>query len=196
MTTNTLSEKFAEWTKGKGELEARISVFQKIRDIPYAIIPEIIHPQRYLEILRINKGSCSPKHFLLADLFEKMGLTVFYSVWQFLWKDLLIEWPSELEKLAKEMPENTHLSLRVKIEDNFVLVDATLDPGLKQLSLPINDWDGYSDTLLPIQPLGKEEWHSRGERELMIPNFNKESLVFYEKMNSWLEEVRKEAENV
>ncbi len=79
-----ISEKLSRWTKGQNPLEARISVFRKIRDIPYAIIPEVIHPQKYLDILKINKGSCSPKHFLLADLLERLGLTIFYSVWQFL----------------------------------------------------------------------------------------------------------------
>ncbi len=186
-----ISEKFSQWAKGGNPLEARISVFQKIRDIPYAVIPEIIHPQKYLELLRINKGSCSPKHFLLADLLERLGLTIFYSVWQFLWKDIPIEWPLELEKLAQEMPVNTHLALRVEIEDDFVLVDATLDPKLKMLGLPINDWDGKSNTLLPIQPLGEEVWYSPEERGLMGPNFEERSLVFYQKLNSWLEKVRK-----
>ena len=191
MAIDIVSEKFSEWTKGKSELEKRISVFRKIRDIPYAIIPEVIHPKRYIEILEINKGSCGPKHFLLADLFERLGLTCFYSVWQFFWKDLPIEWPSELEKLAKEMPVNTHLALRVKINDDFVLVDATLDPKLKSLGLPINNWDGKSDTRLPIQPLGEEEWYSGSERELMVPELDQGSLVFYQKLNLWLEEIRK-----
>jgi hypothetical protein len=188
--SDIISEKFSQWTKGQNPLEARISVFQKIRDIPYAIIPGIIHPQKYLEILKMNQGSCSPKHFLLADLLGRLGLTIFYSVWQFLWKDIPIEWPLELKNLVEEMPINTHLALRVKIEDDFVLVDATLDPKLKILGLPINDWDGKSNTLLPIQPLGEEAWHSREERELMVPNFEQSSLVFYQKLNSWMEKVR------
>jgi hypothetical protein len=188
--SDIISEKFSQWTKGQNPLEARISVFRKIRDIPYAIIPEVIHPQKYLEILKINQGSCSPKHFLLADLLERLGLTIFYSVWQFLWKDIPIEWPLELKKLVEEMPINTHLALRVEIEDDFVLVDATLDPKLKILGLPINDWDGKSNTLLPIQPLEEEAWHSREERGLMVPNFEERSLVFYRELNSWMEKVR------
>jgi hypothetical protein len=189
--SDIISEKLSRWTEEQNPLEARIAVFRKIRDIPYAIIPEVIHPQKYLDILKINKGSCSPKHFLLADLLERLGLTIFYSVWQFLWKDIPIEWPIELKKLVEEMPVNTHLALRVKIEDEFVLVDATLDPKLKILGLPINDWDGKSDTLLPIQPLGAEAWHSREEREAMVPDFEERSLVFYQKLNSWMEKVRR-----
>jgi hypothetical protein len=188
--TDPITEKFAQWTEGKNSLEARIFVFRKVRDIPYAIIPEIIHPQKYTEILKLNQGSCSPKHFLLADLFEKFGLTVFYSVWQFRWRDIPINWPSELKGLVEEMPANTHLALRVRIEDRFVLVDATLDPKLAPLGLPINDWDGRSDTSLPIQPLGEESWYSREEREIMVPSFEQRSLIFYRKLNSWMEKVR------
>jgi len=186
-----IAEKLSLWTKGQDSLEARISVFRKIRDTPYAIIPKVIHPQKYLDILKINKGSCSPKHFLLADLLERLGLTIFYSVWQFLWKDIPIEWPLQLKKLVEEMPVNTHLALRVKIEDEFVLVDATLDPKLRILGIPINDWDGRGNTLLPIQPLGEEAWHYREEREVMVPNFEEKSLVFYQKLNYWMEKVRK-----
>jgi hypothetical protein len=189
--SDIISEKLSQWTKGQNPLEARISVFRKIRDFPYAIIPEVIHPKEYLDILKINKGSCTPKHFLLADLLERLGLTIFYSVWQFLWKDIPIEWPLELKKLVEEMPINTHLALRVEIEDEFVLVDATLDPKLKILGLPINDWDGRSNTLLPIQPLGEEAWHSREEREVMVPNFEEGSLVFYQELNYWMEKVRR-----
>ena len=192
--TDITPEKLSKWTGGRNPLEARISVFRKIRDIPYAIMPELIHSHKYLDILKLIKGSCSPKHFMLADLLEGLGLTVFYSSWQFLWKDLPIEWPVELQKLAKDMPVNTHLSLRVNIEDNFVLVDATLDPKLRTLGLPINNWDGKSDTFLPIQPLGEESWHSREERELIVPDFAEKSLVFYQQLNSWLEEVRREGE--
>jgi len=190
--TDITPAKLSKWTEGKNPLEARISVFRKIRDIPYAIMPELIHFQKYLDILKLNKGSCSPKHFLLADLLEGLGLTVFYSSWQFLWKDVPIEWPMELQKLVNEMPVNTHLALRVKIGDNFVLVDATMDPKLRTLGLPINDWDGKSDTLLPIQPLGEESWYSWEERKLLVPDFEEKSLVFYQKLNSWLEGIRKE----
>ena len=189
--SDIVTEKFVEWTRGKNRLEARISLFRKVRDIPYAIIPEIIHPQRYTQILEIKQGSCTPKHFLLADLLERLGLTVFYSVWQFLWKDVPIEWPSELKNLVEQMPVNTHLALRVRIGNAFVLVDATLDPGLGVLGLPINEWDGNSDTLLPIQPLGEEVWYSKEERKLMSPNFEEKSLMFYQKLNHWMEKVRK-----
>lgn len=189
--SDVVAKKFIEWTRGRNDLEARISLFHKVRNIPYAVIPEIIHSRRYLRILEINQGSCTPKHFLLADLFERLGLTVFYSVWQFRWKDIPIEWPPDLKNLAEQMPVSTHLALRVRIGDRFALVDATLDPQLAMLGLPINEWDGTSDTLLPVQPLGEEAWHSREERELVSPNFEEKSLLFYQKLNSWMEKVRK-----
>ena len=33
--------KFREWTRGEDVVSARVSIFEKIRDIPYAVIPEI-----------------------------------------------------------------------------------------------------------------------------------------------------------
>ena len=32
---------FGEWTLGKGAVEARIGVFERIRDIPDAVVPRI-----------------------------------------------------------------------------------------------------------------------------------------------------------
>jgi hypothetical protein len=37
-----IDEKFNEWTKGRSPLDARINIYRQIRDIPYAIVPELI----------------------------------------------------------------------------------------------------------------------------------------------------------
>jgi len=62
---NIVDEKFKEWTKDLTPLRARISVFNHIRDIPYAVVPEIMDFRGYPNILKTGKGSCSPKHFLV-----------------------------------------------------------------------------------------------------------------------------------
>ena len=66
-----VDEKFREWTSGKDAVQARISIYQKIRDIPYAVIPELNDAERYVDILRLGKGSCTPKHFLLGNMFQR-----------------------------------------------------------------------------------------------------------------------------
>jgi hypothetical protein len=44
-------EKFAQWTEGKNPIQARVSIYEKVRDIPYAVVPELNDTERYLEIL-------------------------------------------------------------------------------------------------------------------------------------------------
>ncbi|MGV8057906.1 MAG: hypothetical protein AB2L12_07795 [Smithellaceae bacterium] len=183
---------FAEWTENKTPLEARIAVFEKIRDIPYAVIPELVNYNKFTDILRINKGSCTPKHFLLGEMYKRIGLSVFFVVYPFRWDYVALEYPPYLEKLAKSVPMNHHIACRVDIEDCLVLVDATVDLGLEGLGIPVNkSWDGIHDTLLPLEPLGEEEFYDSSEAALMESSFTDESLIFYQELNVWLESVRK-----
>ena len=43
-----------EWIKGKSPLKARIEIFNRIRDIPYAVIPELNDPEHYVKILKLT----------------------------------------------------------------------------------------------------------------------------------------------
>jgi hypothetical protein len=182
---------FAEWTAGKNPREARVAVFERIRDIPYAVIAELVNYAKYADLLRINKGSCAPKHFLLCELYQRMGLDVLYVTYPFRWDALGIDYPPDLHKLAKSMPLRHHLACRVEIEGRLVLVDATIDLGLENLGLPVNkSWDGASDTLLPLEPLGEEEFYHPSEAPLMEGGFSEEALGFYRELNAWLESVR------
>ena len=76
----TIDDVFSEWVGGLNLEEARIYIFSKIRDIPYAVIPELNEPNEYIRILDLNKGSCTPKHFLLYQMYHRLGLQVLYSV--------------------------------------------------------------------------------------------------------------------
>ena len=54
---------FEKWTAGKSPLAARISIFEGIRDIPYAVIPEAQDSEKGVGVmLLMNRGSCQPKH--------------------------------------------------------------------------------------------------------------------------------------
>jgi hypothetical protein len=54
-----VQEAFAEWTKGLSGRDARISIFDHIRDISYAVIPEISNPVDGPQgLLKGMKGSC------------------------------------------------------------------------------------------------------------------------------------------
>ena len=75
-----IEQRFKEWTQGKNATQARISIYQRIRDIPYAIIPELNDAGRYLEILKHGKGYQSIEPFVntvfkpsLAVLIKRRG---------------------------------------------------------------------------------------------------------------------------
>ena len=186
-----LEQRFREWTQGKNGLEARVSIYQKIRDIPYAVIPELIDAERYIDILKLWKGSCTPKHFLLCNMYQRLGLLVLYVVYPFRWDNGEFDYPPYLRRLAGELPTRYHLACRVDIEGELVLVDATLDPALEKVGLTVNkDWDGVSDTLLPMNPCGEEELYHPSEAYLMQAQYDEKSLAFYDALNSFFEKVR------
>jgi hypothetical protein len=191
---NPIEEKFKEWTRGRGAVEARVTIFEKVRDIPYAVVPEINNAQHYLRMLTIGKGSCTPKHFLLRDLYEKLELPVLYVVYPFRWSDLEVDYPSWLRKLAEAVPTSYHLACKVEIGGNLVLVDATVDSPLRRLGLPVNDnWDGASDMVLPVTPVGEEQVYHPSEVGDYQAGYDEASLHFFSQMNAWLDRVRKEA---
>ncbi len=187
-----IEQRFREWTQCKNSKDARVSIYQKIRDMPYAVIPELVDAERYVEILKLQKGSCMPKHFLLCNMYQRLGMLVLYVVYPFRWSEAKIGYPPQLRKLAEELPTSYHLACRVDIDGELVLVDATLDLALERLGLPVNkEWDGESNTLLPINPCGKEELYHPSEAYLMRARYDRKSLAFYNELNSWLEDIRR-----
>ncbi len=189
--TGTIEKEFREWVRGKSAIEARVSVYERIRDIPYAVIPELNNPERYAEILTLKKGSCIPKHFLLCAMFHRLGLDVLYAVYPFRWDEVEIDYPPSLRRLAKALPPTHHLACKVDIDGNLVLVDATLDPALARLGLPVNkQWDGRSDTQLPMKPSGEEEIYHPSEAYGLQTQPDERALIFYHELNLWLEKAR------
>ena len=185
-------QRFREWTEGKNAVEARIIVFERIRDIPYAVIPELVDAQRYVEILNLGKGSCLPKHFLLCDMYQRLGMLVLYVAYPFRWAELEANYPPRLRRLAGAAPPRYHLACRVEIDGQLVLVDATLDAVLKKLGLPVNDsWDGFSSTRLAVRPCGEEELYHSSEAYLTQAQYDESTLVFNNELNLWLEEARR-----
>jgi len=194
VTDRIIDEKLQEWAGGKDPVSARIAVFEHVRDIPYAIVPELIDAKRYIDIVKINRGSCTPKHFLLGEMFQRLGLLVLFAVYPFYWgerADILENYPAKLRRMAESRPTGHHLAAKVEIEGRFVLVDATLDMPLARLGLPVNrNWDGFSDTRLPMTPTGEEIIFHPVEAHRMKPVTDKQSLAFYSELNSCLQSAR------
>ena len=191
---NIVDETFAQWVRGRTEVESRIAIYNAIRDIPYAVIPELNDPLRYREILALHKGSCTPKHFLLCAMYQKLGLEVLYAVYTFRWDEFEHLYPADLRKLVKSMPAGNHLACKVKINSKYVLVDATVDPPLRKAGFPVTiSWGGVDDTVLPVVPCGPEQLYHPSEADLMQKQIiDEQSLAFYARLNQWLERLRSE----
>jgi hypothetical protein len=149
-----VDEKFREWTAGLDVKEGMISVFQHIRDIPYSLAVPMTDPKTAPEqILVHGKGHCGPKHYLLAEMYQRLGFEVVYTTFPFHWNDQDLPYPSELRQLATGVPIAHHLACRVRIHKRWVVVDATWDRPLARGGFPVNEhWDGRADTLCAVKP--------------------------------------------
>lgn len=191
---------FRDWTGGREPVDARISLFEHVRDIPYAVIPHIRNYESGPgELLRGMRGSCTPKHFLLGILFERLGLEIRYATFPFSWNDSEIRYPDELRELAAALPTEYHLALRVLIDGGWRLVDATWDTPMKEAGFPVNEsWDGMSDTLLAVKPIEEIENRDAGDRDACVKerksgwsdDDHAREKLFCEKLNLWLASLR------
>jgi hypothetical protein len=192
---------FAKWTENLGPQEARISVYNHIRDIPYAIIPELRDPALGpAGMLELGKGSCIPKHFLLGMLFQRLDIPVKYCTYLYSWADPRIKYPPELRNIVKELPMGTHLACRAHIEGQWVLIDATWDSALKKAGFPVNEaWDGVHPTKNAVRPT-QEIIHETVEGRVKYTTEAKKSWTdaearaheeFPAVFNAWLEVCRK-----
>jgi hypothetical protein len=196
-----VQEAFAEWTKGLSGRDARISIFDHIRDIPYAVIPEIRNPVDGPQgLLKGMKGSCTPKHFLLGRMFEMLQIPIKYVTYPFSWSAGPVAYPPELTKMAEVVPVDYHLACKARIENRWVVVDATWDRPLARVGFPINEsWDGVSDTKLAVESFDEIVHQSVQERVNFVqarkaswtPDDNAWREHFVDALNKWLEDVRR-----
>ena len=187
-----VSTTLQKWTSGNKGKAVMIAVFEKIRDIPYGVLPELNSTADYPRILELNMGSCTPKHLLLCEMYRRLGLDVLYVVYPYRWAELEEFYPPDLWKLAQQMAPVNHLACKVYLNGRYVLVDATIDPPLGSIGLPFTtDWDGESDTALPVLPIGEEEIYFPDEAELMPPpDLDDNARAFYSGLNDYFQSIR------
>lgn len=200
MSGNVIGKTFREWTDGLGVEEARISVFNNIRDIPYVIVPQFRDPKVGTSgILELNKGSCQPKHFLLAVLFDKLNIPIKYVSYPFRWVEQPMKFPEDLKNLVNGLPVSYHLACKAFINGKWVLIDATYDLALETAGFPVNkQWDGASDTKNAVTHI-EEVIHNNLEERVNYELIQKSNYsekekelsgLFVQKFNLWLESIR------
>ncbi len=201
MDEKNILEKFSIWTKGLDPERARIAVFENIRDIPYAIVPELRDPYRGpVGILELNKGSCQPKHYLIAKLFGRLGIPAKYITYPFKWDEQELKYPKELKDIVKELPPAYHLACKAYINNKWILVDATWDLPLSKAGFPVNEkWDGSSDMINAVTPL-EEVMHDTAEERVRYETERRGKQTdaeraayaeFTEKFNAWCGRIRR-----
>jgi hypothetical protein len=86
-------------------------------------------------------------------MYQRLGFEVVYATFPFHWNDPDLRYPHELRQLADDLPVAHHLACHVRINDRWVLVDATWDRPLKRAGFPVNEhWNGRADTLCAVKP--------------------------------------------
>ncbi len=146
----------------------RIQLFTAVRDIPYKVGSES------------KDSSCVAKTKLLGELLTRIGLRC--QVWKAVvnWENTGI--PTNLLQLAPR-PTVNHFFLKVFIPETkkWAIVDATWD--IRFIGkLPINNWDGLSNTKLAYSSDQPELVGSVDEFEFR--NFDPKE-VFTKKLNKW-----------
>ncbi|MDD4409070.1 MAG: hypothetical protein PHW52_00260 [Candidatus Pacebacteria bacterium] len=156
-------------------------IFIEIRDIPYSI------PLAY----EAEDRCCTGKHKKFFEILKKDNYEVRWKVCTFKWSSMSL--PENLLTIPHD-DNSTHAYLEVLINEEWKKVDATWDKFLEKI-LPINEWDGVSDTRIAIPVISTYS----PEESLLIMESESRKIVeadlevngsFYKAFNAWLEEVR------
>ena len=199
--SSIIEAKYFEWTEGLSPEESRVNIFEKIRDIPYHIDLRLLSFENGPEgMLKAGRGSCSPKHYLLGMMLNKLGIPVKYCTYPFLWEDMLLDCPEVLNDLSGRIPVTYHHASRAFIGGEWVLLDATWDAPLKKAGFPVNEgWDGRQNTLLAVKALDEIVYDDPRRRDAALKKAMEayslpeklELSRFTGEFNRWLGEIRK-----
>ena len=187
-------------SRGRGLLSDAESLsaqraFALVRDMPYRRASSR-KPEAIIEEWR---GTCSGKHYLLADIFRELGLEsrVIMCTHRFT-PENTGHFPPELRELVAGGPvPDVHTYLRVNTAKGWMVVDATWPSSAGPLRMTVNRefTDGRDMTLAcdPIETRPVPEGMDPQEfKEQMIREFCGESSAvrdeFIESMGRWLGE--------
>jgi len=110
-----IDEYFLEWADKKDSLLDRISFFNHIRDMPYTMYRDCKTVDEWIiKVLETKRGSCNPKHFILAEMFKKLGLEINYVTCPIHWKTQKLDYPKHIFEIAAKIPTAYHLALQAK----------------------------------------------------------------------------------
>jgi len=183
-----------KWTKNQSFEAKIITLFEKVRDIPYGNIGS----RNPIDVYRKNKGTCSGKHTLLKALYKEIGVEVKDYIIMHKFNNLPIEFPQNLKNiLNKSTIIDPHNFLKIKINNQWFTVDVTWDKSLKKLGFPINEnWDGKSNLNILVAQ-GGEIYETKNpilfKKELLKKQTKqqlKDRKLFIQELTIWLDYYR------
>jgi hypothetical protein len=179
------------------------AIFTKTLNAPFAIVScqqRTSWQDHVKDFPRRGSGTCSPKHYYLGAQLEALEIPVIYVSTPFLWQELPVNYPHELQALVEKMPVQNHLSLLADLDGFWQTVDATWDRPLGQVgfSVPEENYELETSSLAVI-PSGKQVFHYSAEEKFEWIKELRKSMPyseipdrFYLKLNNWFQEVRQQ----
>lgn len=135
-----------------GESLSAERAFALVRDMPYRRASSR-KPEAIIEEWR---GTCSGKHYLLADIFRELGLEsrVIMCTHRFTPENTQ-RFPAELRELVTVSPvPDVHTYLRVKTAEGWTVVDATWPSNAGPLGMTVNrEFRPGRDMMLACDPI-------------------------------------------
>ncbi len=196
MANDTIRQTVASWTKDCDPIKARIILFERVRDMGY-VYPASRDP---LDVLNRAQGSCSGKHYLLAEMFSCLGLKVRHMICTHRFNESPIAFPDHMQGLLRKNEiVDLHDYLQLAIDGSWVDIDATWEYGLRDYGFPVNeDWDGQSSMLLSVtseEPQIAEHNPEKVKEELLSHLSPRQRLLrkqFLEALSTWVQELTAE----
>lgn len=196
MSDDIIQQVFRDWTTGSDHARARITLFERVREIPYRY-PASRDPA---EVLRQGCGSCSGKHYLLAEMFRLLGLRVRHMICTHRFNESSLVFPPAMQDvLRRNEIVDLHDYVQIAVNDTWIDVDATWERGLRDFGFPVNDgWDGKSPMLLSVVPEDfaiAERDPERLKEELLsklTPRQRTLRKQFLQALSAWVEELSAE----
>ena len=137
--------------RGGEDLTAQ-HAFALVRDMPYRRASS----RRPESIIDEWQGTCSGKHYLLAEVLREMGMEVdvMMSPHRF-HRGNSEHFPLDLKRMLQEGPvHDVHTFLKVRVEGVWTIVDATWPRSVEQLGMKVNhDFNPGTDMVLACEPI-------------------------------------------
>ncbi len=167
-----------------------------MRDLPYSYPAS----RDLAEVLRTGVGTCSGKHYLLGELYRRLGLKVRHAICSHRFNESDLPFPDRMQAmLRKDEIVDMHDYLQLEVAGNWIDVDATWERGLRDFGFPVNEhWDGSTPMMLSVvadEQVIVEGEAARTKEELLAKLTPRQRALrkqFLDAMNLWLAELAQE----